>query len=259
LKDEKEKALREEKTEACGSGLCYNCGSLSKICSQIEAPKSAFSFPKVSKPRENLIYAYRTTFKKEFPATLLGHLDFIKSLTRSFRRSGIDIIYSEGYHPFPKIEVASPLPLGVSGESELMDFYASTEIDENVLNSLQRNLLEGFKIKEIFRKTENEIPLNRFSIHNYEIDIKRLSQGQKTDVFKRLSDFIQKEEYLIETKKRGERKVIDLRKKVLDSFLANGEIRLKLLNGGITKIAELLFDEESLLIVKTVRKSLEQY
>ncbi|NMC00017.1 MAG: TIGR03960 family B12-binding radical SAM protein [Thermoanaerobaculaceae bacterium] len=259
LKDEKEKALREEKTEACGSGLCYNCGSLSKICSQIEAPKSAFSFPKVSKPRENLIYAYRTTFKKEFPATLLGHLDFIKSLTRSFRRSGIDIIYSEGYHPFPKIEVASPLPLGVSGESELMDFYASTEIDENVLNSLQRNLLEGFKIKEIFRKTENEIPLNRFSIHNYEIDIKRLSQGQKTDVFKRLSDFIQKEEYLIETKKRGERKVVDLRKKVLDSFLANGEIRLKLLNGGITKIAELLFDEESLLIVKTVRKSLEQY
>jgi len=42
---------------------------------------------------------------------------------RSFNRAGIEIAYSTGFTPHPRIALAAPLPLGITSEAELMDIF----------------------------------------------------------------------------------------------------------------------------------------
>lgn len=257
LIEERKKALREEPTETCGEGICFNCGSLKKVCPKIEYPFEDFSFPKEIESKEESPQFYRITFSKNFPATLIGHLDFIKNLTRSFRRSGIKLLYSQGFHPFPKIEVASPLPLGISGENELMDLSVSNEIDKELLDELTQNLIKGVTIKEIREKEKTDLPLNKFTIHTYQIDICNLDKVSKLKMMKFFDEFIKKKEYLIKIQKGKENKILDLRKKVLDLKIEEELLTIKMSNGGITKIIDLLFDWEDKIKIKTTRKWLE--
>ncbi|MCK9461097.1 MAG: TIGR03960 family B12-binding radical SAM protein [Proteobacteria bacterium] len=51
----------------------------------------------------------------------LGHLDTLRHFTRSLRRAGLEVDYSRGFHPKPRIETTPPLPLGTAGLGELYD------------------------------------------------------------------------------------------------------------------------------------------
>ncbi len=257
LKEEREKALKEESTETCGNGTCFNCGRLKSLCSQIKVPDIDFVFPESFIKREETTYQYRAVLSKNYPATLIGHLDFVKNLTRSFRRSGVQLVYSKGFHPFPKIEISSPLPLGVSGENELMDFCTTSEISEEVFEKLNKTLVKGIVIKEIKKKDGRDEPLNKFTFHNYVIEIENLSMDTKNRAIRILEDFMSKKEYLIEIQKGGEIRKVDLRKKVVDCSYDNKAIFLKMANGGITKISEILFDSGSQVMAKIIRKSME--
>ena len=257
LKEEREKALREEPTKTCGEGICFNCGSLKKICPKIEYPFEDFSFPKEIESEEVSQYSYRIKFSKISPATLIGHLDFIKNLTRSFRKSGIKLLYSKGFHPSPKIEVASPLPSGVFGENELMDVSVYNEIDKELLDKLNQNLVKGVSIKEIIKKEKTDPPLNKFTIHTYQINISNLDKVSKVKMMGFVEEFINQKEFLIKMQKGKEVKVFDLRKKVLELKIEEEILTIKMFNGGITKIIALLFNWENKIKVKTTRTSLD--
>ena len=259
LQKEREKSFKEETTETCGESLCFNCGSLNKVCAELRKRKEKEKLPILEKTssKDESVYVYRASFSKDFPAMLSGHLDFVKNLTRSFRRSGIKLVYSEGFHPFPKIEIASPLPLGISGENELMDFSTYSEIDDEKLKVLNENLNKGVKIFNLREKKASDPPLNEYTLHNYFIDIKLLSEKQKEKVLQTLEDFLNKEQYLIESEKGGKNKVFDLRKKVKSAEIVDNEIKLTLFNGGINKILDILFDSESRLTVKAKRTGMQ--
>ncbi|MCX7830837.1 MAG: TIGR03936 family radical SAM-associated protein, partial [Acidobacteria bacterium] len=258
FKEEREKAFKEETTDACGEGVCFNCGNLKKICSQIEYTEDDYSLSISERCKNSSIYQYRMLFSKEFPATFIGHLDFVKNIARSFRRSGIEIAYSNGFHPFPQIEVASPLPLGVYGENELMDFVSYSNINGQMVNSLNRNLAQGIRIKEIKKRTKEDLPLNQYTIHNYEVDIGKLSNEKKNIISEMIRKFMEAKDFLIEVKKGSETKSVDLRKKVLNCCMKDEILSIKMVNGGIIKFLEtLLKNDEDFLKIKIIRKSVE--
>ena len=51
----------------------------------------------------------------------VGHLDLQRSWERAFRRSGLPLEYSQGFHPQPKLSLACALPVGFTSECELLD------------------------------------------------------------------------------------------------------------------------------------------
>lgn len=53
----------------------------------------------------------------------VGHLDRMRHLARSLRRAGLEVRYTQGFHPKPRIESAPPLPLGTAGTAELADIW----------------------------------------------------------------------------------------------------------------------------------------
>jgi len=65
----------------------------------------------------------RVTFSKNGPLTYTSHLDLARIWERSLRRAGAPLAYSQGFNPRPKLQLAAALPLGHTGEAEMLDVW----------------------------------------------------------------------------------------------------------------------------------------
>ena len=53
---------------------------------------------------------------------LIGHQDIIRLFQRAFRRGGMRLDYSNGFHPHPRLRFSPPLALGLESMAEYVDF-----------------------------------------------------------------------------------------------------------------------------------------
>jgi radical SAM-linked protein len=70
---------------------------------------------------------YRILFAKTEAMRFTGHLDLFRAWERLLRRAQTPLAYSSGFHPHPKIQIGAALPLGVTGENELIDIETTAE------------------------------------------------------------------------------------------------------------------------------------
>jgi radical SAM-linked protein len=92
----------------------------------------------------------RLTFSKAGPLRYTGHLDLHKIWERSFRRAGLPLAYSQGFHPKPKLQLAAALPLGFSARAELLDFWTNKDIElQTISKQLQGAMPPGLEILSI--------------------------------------------------------------------------------------------------------------
>lgn len=70
----------------------------------------------------------RITFSKTEAMRYTGHLDLHRAWERIFRRAGLPIAYSQGFHPQPRINLASALPLGFTSEAEVADIWLEKDL-----------------------------------------------------------------------------------------------------------------------------------
>ena len=66
---------------------------------------------------------FRVTFSKDGPLTFTSHLDLMRVWERALRRAGVPLAYSQGFNPRPRMQLAAALPLGHTGEAELLDVW----------------------------------------------------------------------------------------------------------------------------------------
>jgi radical SAM family uncharacterized protein/radical SAM-linked protein len=79
---------------------------------------------------------YRFRFEKIGPVALLGHLDLVREIPRSFRRAGIALTYTSGFHPKPDMTFAPALSLGVMSLDEFVDMRIEADLDPAALSAL---------------------------------------------------------------------------------------------------------------------------
>ncbi len=65
----------------------------------------------------------RVTFSKGGPLVYTSHLDLARAWERALRRAGVGLVYSGGFNPRPKLQLAAALPLGHTAEAELLDVW----------------------------------------------------------------------------------------------------------------------------------------
>jgi radical SAM-linked protein len=65
----------------------------------------------------------RITFSKSGALRYTGHLDLQTTWERTVRRAGLPLAYTQGFHPGPRIQIASALPLGFIGRAEIVDIW----------------------------------------------------------------------------------------------------------------------------------------
>lgn len=57
------------------------------------------------------------------PLKFLSHLDLMRLFHRALRRSGLPMAYTQGFSPHPRLNLAAPLPVGVTASGEYGDLY----------------------------------------------------------------------------------------------------------------------------------------
>ncbi len=102
----------------------------------------------------------RLVYSKGDELKYTGNLDMLKVWERSFRRAGLPLAYSQGFHPQPKIHQACPLPLGFTSEEDLLDFWLETDLTPpDLREKLEKALQPGITIQEILIVPSEEKPL----------------------------------------------------------------------------------------------------
>ncbi len=92
----------------------------------------------------------RITFAKQGALRYVGHLDLHKIWERTARRADLPLSYSQGFHPQPKISLASALPLGFASRGEMVDIRLEQDVPlEGLKERLQQAVPPGLEILQI--------------------------------------------------------------------------------------------------------------
>ncbi|MBW2458139.1 MAG: TIGR03960 family B12-binding radical SAM protein [Deltaproteobacteria bacterium] len=136
---------------AAGKLICYHCGAECDL-EELERQRQGFQAQLASPSGEpspdeaspagartagagpaaepHRGHRYRFQFEKTGAAALLGHLDLVRELPRVFRRLGVELIYSRGFHPKPQLTFGPALSLGVASLGEQVELRLDQPVDE---------------------------------------------------------------------------------------------------------------------------------
>ena len=94
------------------------------------------------------------SFTKERGAVFHGHLSLIEIFSMAMARAGLDVLYTRGFNPLAKLEIVSPLSIGISAGAEIAaaDFSHEAPPDEFTAK-MNAALPEGIRVTraEIYR------------------------------------------------------------------------------------------------------------
>jgi len=98
------------------------------------------------------MHRLRIRFKRGPEIRFISHLDIIRLWHRALRRAGIELAYSEGFNPHPRISLAVPLALGVTSEAELMDVWLVKFISpHSFISCISQQLPPGMEIIQVYQ------------------------------------------------------------------------------------------------------------
>ena len=155
----------------------------------------------------------RVVYEKRDGLRYTSALDVQKIWERSFRRADVDLIYTQGFHPHPKMQIALPLPLGYISSAEILDIWIEDSQDPNLIKkSLTKYLPKGIHIKKILPIDNSEKPLvNRIESANYFVEL--LNKKMQFDQIQEKISLLFEKESILRTRRK---KVYDLLPLILD-------------------------------------------
>lgn len=126
----------------------------------------------------------------------ISHLDLVDLFQRTLFQNKVDVKFSEGFNPHPRMSIAYPLPLGIESNSEYMEIYLNSRIDlKDFLIKMNERLPAGIKIIEAMYDDDESISnkvksvvyafklLNTFFDKNKDVDIaKELDKINSMDI-----------------------------------------------------------------------------
>ena len=228
LASELRKSLGEELTPDCRNGKCYNCGvcdhdqikniTAKEITDITGKEKSKTKSEDIPKERKR----FRVRLSKEGILRLLSHLEVSSALVRGIKRSGLSFMYSEGFHPHPKIS----FPFATSVGMETLDEYADIQIEnpgedtERLAQKINSFLPSGLKIINIREISPDTVSLSRIiKGFKYEIVLPEeihahppfLKGGWGGLLDGKIETFLSSDEFIISREKKGKRTEKDIR------------------------------------------------
>ena len=116
--------------EDCRSGECTLCG-LTGTCDHLTPIPDVSVLPEKDhlndKPsgQPGPYFWFRLKFSKLGKARYLGHHDLMRIVERSLRRAGLELNYSEGFNPRPRVRYGPAISLGIGMAETWLEFEAA--------------------------------------------------------------------------------------------------------------------------------------
>lgn len=101
----------------------------------------------------------RAYFSKTGKLKYISHLDLQRAVARLLVRSGLPVVYTEGFNPHPRLNIALPLSVYQEGENEVFDFRISREIPEKeIVDALNAKMFPGSRVSAVEYITGKNAP-----------------------------------------------------------------------------------------------------
>ncbi len=105
---------------------------------------------------------FRLRYSKLGPAAFLAHLDLVRHLPRAFRRAGLEIYYSKGFHPKPGLSFGPALGLGIPSLGEYLDVKLVDKVTpDEILRRLRAVSPPGIEFLAAAALVDGDRPLGR--------------------------------------------------------------------------------------------------
>ncbi len=154
LAQELDAALRNERTPDCLGRACGECRGCEERAWKKPAPPARIKpLPAVAGPageEAGTVIRYRAVYSKRGKARYLSHIDLIHIIQRSFRRAGIEVRKTQGFHPKMDFAYGPALPLGMEASKEVLEFRSDRRIEaREFLSRINRSVPPGIKFSDL--------------------------------------------------------------------------------------------------------------
>ncbi|TEU07290.1 MAG: TIGR03960 family B12-binding radical SAM protein [Candidatus Aminicenantes bacterium] len=178
LLEELNKARKEEYTPSCLDDSCGTCQGcvfphlLERTFTEEVKIEPSQEIP-LGKELEEVV-RYRVFYSKRQSARFISHIDVSNIIQRAFRRAGIRVVHTKGFHPKMSISYLPALPLGMEGRAECFEFKSRFLFKEDEFISLMNSCLpSGIRILGLERREGIKSTLNKeIETLVYSVDLK---------------------------------------------------------------------------------------
>jgi radical SAM-linked protein len=135
----------------------------------------------------------RITFSKSGALRYIGHLDLQSIWERTVRRARLPLAYTQGFHPGPKIQLASALPLGFIGRAEIVDVWINetgSGLDCPYKEILQPAAPPGLGISSV-EVVDEHAPALQTLMASAEYEITLLDPGDRSGLVKNIASLLE--------------------------------------------------------------------
>lgn len=117
----------------------------------------------------------RIKFSRGDEIKFISHLDITRLWERALIRAQIQLAYSEGFNPHPKISLAAPLAVGITSEAELMDVFLKQPASPHwFTDAVSQQLPPGITILGVYQ-TDLTLPSLQSQVRfaEYRVEMKK--------------------------------------------------------------------------------------
>ncbi|HEU18196.1 MAG TPA: TIGR03960 family B12-binding radical SAM protein [Deltaproteobacteria bacterium] len=248
LLEEYHKSFRGDTTEDCRFGNCHRCGVCDKerriilaadLTEQRDIPAPSSSIPKDPAASEK---KFRIQFAKQGTGSLLSHLETTSVLIRAITRSGLSFVFTDGFHPHPKVSFGLACPVGTESMCEFADMHLKNPPED--INDWIRNindvLPDGLEVLNITKLDPSAPPLSaaitgyRHTMYLPEDALRRRRDTMEDTI----NAFLAQDEWIVTKEKKGKQTCKNIRPFVTDLKFNENDRSLVmtsrvLVNGGV--------------------------
>lgn len=238
LKADLHRALEAATVPDCSFEGCSHCG----VCSPdfghniVIEPAPIPTFAGEFNPQVERAQRLRVWFGKQGDMALVSHLDLLRLFDRAVRRASLPVAFTGGFHPQPRISIASALSLGATSSGEIVDFELTEAMEQADFGKKLAEQLPMdvpiFKVEEVGLKAASATQLLEKAEY---ILVLAASNTEQNPEWQKAIDLVKATDTILweQLTKSGKKKVVNLREQLfeLEIVEAPGRMQGKVLAG----------------------------
>ncbi len=209
-------ALERRYTPDCRTSGCQKCGlcDFKSIFPVVHSAKDAESI-KAPLPQDDekksgeqqRVFSRRVQYTRLGDSRFFGHLEILQLVFRALTRAGVNVLYSQGFNPTPRVSFSPALPVGMESECEYFDMDLPEQLVdlEGVAARLNREFPAGIQVTGIGVKPDRE---PEAVLVDYTVTLEKpLTDAQQ----RRIADFLAGDSHVIERIRKNKKRELDIR------------------------------------------------
>ncbi len=233
FKKEHALALERGYTPDCRTNGCQQCGlcdfkSIQPVVNSAPDSKAAPSPTPPGRRRESVetVFTYRVQYSRLGDSRFYGHLELLQLVFRVLQRSGVPVLFSQGFNPSPRVSFSQALPVGVESQVEYfdMDLARLLKSSQRTIELLNQHFPAGIRVTAIALAPGST---QKSQVTRYEVVLGAAATDSCQQVIDR---FFTQEDFIVERVRKRKRRELDLRPLVSTMELAGEDLILELIS-----------------------------